>query len=122
MTRDALSWALSATVAGAAHLGLALFILNRIPPSAPPPPETEIMVDMIKVGQAQPQQPAQASAAAGLDKGSQTALRIAQRIGCSLQKENARAILRRRTELLECVVQRSAERPAVSPSDLWEFQ
>ena len=64
MTRDALSWALSATVAGAAHLGLAMFILNRIPPSAPPPPETEIMVDMIKVGQAQAQQPAQASAAA----------------------------------------------------------
>jgi len=64
MTRDALSWALSATVAGAAHLGLALFILDRIPPSAPPPPETEIMVDMIKVGQAQAQQPAQASAAA----------------------------------------------------------
>ena len=38
---------------------------------------------------------AQASAAAGVDKESQTSLRIAQRIGCSLQKEDARAVLRR---------------------------
>ena len=49
-------------------------------------------------------------------------LLIAQRISVTLQKENARAILRRCTEPLEGVVQRSVERPAVSPSDLWEFQ
>ena len=63
----------------------------------------------------------QAAAVSGLRIDCHSLL-IAQRISVTLQKENARAILRRRVEPLDGVAQGLVERPAVSPSDPWEFQ
>ena len=63
----------------------------------------------------------QAAAGSGLRVDFHSLL-VAQRISVTLQKENARAILRRRTEYPEGSIQQSAERPPISQPILWDFQ
>ena len=47
-------------------------------------------------------------------------LLIAQRISITLQRENARAVLRRLSEQHDDNTARSTERPAVHPAEMWQ--
>ena len=62
----------------------------------------------------------QAAAVSRLRSGTQSLL-IAQRISVTFQKENARAVMRRRSDCQERNAPHLAERPAVSQPLLWDF-
>ena len=62
---------------------------------------------------------ASSSAASSHEDPAAVSLRIAQRIACSLQRENARAILRRRVNGVE-QQPHASQRLAVISTDIWQ--